>query len=269
MRLKEKKLPKGLYIKRAHKIAAIQEIQSGYNRQLSESLKVNDLKKSKEIVCEILKITLEEPVPGSLEGISTAVNILVGGVGNSQDIVHALLDHSGKDYTTTQHCLNVMALALNYANSLNFGKQVKKVLALAALLHDVGKLRLSTNLIKSPRRLTDSEFETVKRHTTLGYDLLRSCKFANREIKETALEHHERLDGSGYPTGKTDITQFAQIIGIIDCYEALTQDDREYRKAVSPMRALAIISSEIMGPGKFSREVFKAFARSLTEIKAT
>ena len=71
------------------------------------------------------------------------------------------------------------------------------------------------------------------------------------------------LDGSGYPLNASNIIEFAQIVSIIDCYEALTNDDRLYRKSMAPIKALELIQSEIVNTGKFSKELFKNFAHLL------
>lgn len=266
MRIRERMHPKKLFIKRKNKIEAIQEAQTEYNREIKKCLLENDFIKVRGIVQDIVQTTLDEPVTGSLEGVSTTVNILVGEVARNRDIVKILFDLTSKDYTTTRHSVNVMALALGYANHVNFDKQKKKVLGISALLHDVGKARINSEILKSPRKLTDSEFHEIKKHTTKGFNILGTCKFSNSEIKTTALEHHEKLDGSGYPDQKTDISEFAQIVAIIDCYEALTNDERVYRRAADPLSALKTIQTEIVDTGKFSSNIFKNFAYSLLKI---
>jgi len=266
MRIRERMHPKVLYIKRKNKIEAIQEVQSGYNQEIKKCIAENDLEKVRGVVQTIVQTSLEEPVTGSLEGVSKTVNILVGEVTRNKDIVRVLFDMTSKDYTTTRHSVNVMALALGYANQVNFSKQRAKVLGTAALLHDVGKTRIKTDILKLPRKLTDDEFHEVKKHTTKGFNILGTCKFRNSEIKTTALEHHEKLDGSGYPDQKTNISEFAQIVAIIDCYEALTNDERVYRKAADPLGALKTIQTEIVDAGKFSRNIFKDFAYSLLKV---
>jgi len=266
MRIRERLHPEKLYIKRKNKIEAIQEVQTEYNREIKRCLKENDLVKVRDVVQSIVQTTLDEPVTGSLEGVSTTVNILVGEVAKNRDIVKVLFDLTSKDYTTTIHSVNVMALALGYANHVNFEKQKKKILGISALLHDVGKARINTEILTSPHKLTDNEFYEIKKHTTKGFNILGTCKFSNSEIKTTALEHHEKLDGSGYPDQKTDISEFAQIVAIIDCYEALTNDERVYRKASDPLSALKTIQTEIVDAGKFSPNIFRNFAYSLLKI---
>jgi len=217
----------------------------------------------RNIVHNVVRVTLEEPVSGSIEGMKETVGILVSEFTKDFNVVKSLLDLAAKDYTTVLHSVNVMALALGYARYVNYDQGQKRILGLAALLHDVGKVRIKTEVLQAPRQLTNDEFREVQQHTIKGYNILDKCKFSNPEIKMTALQHHEKLDGTGYPLQTFKITEFAQIVSIIDCYEALTNDDRLYRKSMTPLNALEIIQSEIVDTGKFSKEIFKNFARLL------
>ena len=263
MRIRERLLPKKLYIQKKNKINAVQEIQKEYNSQLKQSIQQKDQANVRNIVHNVVRVTLEEPVSGSIEGMKETVGILVSEFTKDFNVVKSLLDLAAKDYTTVLHSVNVMALALGYARYVNYDQGQKRILGLAALLHDVGKVRVKTEVLQAPRQLTDEEFKEVQQHTVKGYNILDKCKFSNSEIKMTALQHHEKLDGTGYPLQTFKITEFAQIVSIIDCYEALTNDDRLYRKSMTPLNALEIIQSEIVDTGKFSKEIFKNFARLL------
>ena len=263
MRIRERLLPKKLYIQKKNKINAVQEIQKEFNSQLKQSIQQKDQANVRNIVHNVVKVTLEEPVSGSIEGMKETVGILVSEFTKDFNVVKSLLDLAAKDYTTVLHSVNVMALALGYARYVNYDQGQKRILGLAALLHDVGKVRVKTEVLQAPRQLTDEEFKEVQQHTVKGYNILDKCKFSNPEIKMTALQHHEKLDGTGYPLQTFKITEFAQIVSIIDCYEALTNDDRLYRKSLAPLNALEIIQSEIVDTGKFSKEIFKNFARLL------
>jgi len=263
MRIRERLLPKKLYIQKRNKIKAVQEIQKEYNSQLKQSIQQKDQANVRNIVHNVVRVTLEEPVSGSIEGMKETVGILVSEFTKDFNVVKSLLDLAAKDYTTVLHSVNVMALALGYARYVNYDQGQKRILGLAALLHDVGKVRIKTEVLQAPRQLTNDEFREVQQHTIKGYNILDKCKFSNPEIKMTALQHHEKLDGTGYPLQTFKITEFAQIVSIIDCYEALTNDDRLYRKSMTPLNALEIIQSEIVDTGKFSKEIFKNFARLL------
>jgi len=156
-----------------------------------------------------------------------------------------------------------MALVLGYAFFVSSSLAEKKVLGLSALLHDVGKTKIDTELLKASRRLTDEDFKELQRHTVLGFNILDNCKFGSSEVKFAALHHHERIDGSGYPNRITRISNISQIVSFIDCYEALTNDDRPYRRAMDPLKALELIKNDVEAK-KFNRNIFKKFAYSLT-----
>ena len=266
MRIKEKLLPKELYIKQKSKVDAIKEVQIGYNKELKESIKQNDFSSIRRILHNIVEVTFEEPISGSLEGIRNTVNILVDEYTEDFNVLIRLLDLTVRDYTTFIHSVNVMAMALSYASYVNLGLSQKKVLGLSALLHDIGKAKINKDLLTAPRKLHEEEFMEIQKHTVIGYNILNNCKFNNDTIKTTALQHHEKLDGSGYPSGRTNIDEFAQIVSIIDCYEALTNYERVYRKAMNPLSALELIQSEIVDAGKFSKQIFKDFAYSLLQF---
>jgi putative nucleotidyltransferase with HDIG domain len=266
MRIAEKLLPKKLYIKQQSKVDAIKEVQKGYNKELKDSIRGNDLNSIRSILNNIVEVTFEEPISGSLEGIRNTVNILVDEYTEDFNVLIRLLDLTVRDYTTFIHSVNVMAMALSYASYVNISLSQNKLLGLSALLHDIGKAKISKDLLTAPRKLNEEEFMEIQKHTVIGYNILNNCKFNNDTIKTTALQHHEKLDGSGYPSGKTNIDEFAQIVSIIDCYEALTNYDRVYRKAMKPINALELIQSEIVDAGKFSKQIFKDFAYSLLQF---
>ena len=262
VRLEKGKVPAKLYIKQEDKIRSIQEIQKVFNRQLSEDVRSNNPEKVKETLVNMVHETLAEPRSGSLEGVSETVNILVSEYTKETDVIKNLLIVSKQDYSTVIHSINVMAIVLGYATFIDCSLYEKKILGLSALLHDVGKTKIATGLLTAPRKLTDEEFNEIKQHTIKGYDILSKCNFGYKEIALTALQHHEKLDGSGYPHGITSIEKTAQIVGFIDCYEALTNDDRPYRNAMSPFKTLTLIKQDVES-NKFSRKLFEKFAYSL------
>jgi len=262
MRVTEGLHPKKLHIKQTDKIAGIQEVQKVFNHQLKENIQSNNPEKIRDTVVSIMEETLTEPRSGSLEGVSDTVNILVTEYTEEFDVIKNLWDVSSKDYTTVLHSINVMALVLSYASFMDYSLPHKKILGLSALLHDVGKTKINTDLLTAPRKLTDEEFLEIQRHTTAGFTILNNCKFESREIKLAALQHHEKLDGNGYPNGLTRTSEVSQIIGFIDCYEALTNDDRPYRSAMDPLKALKLIKKDVEA-GKFDKNIFEKFTHSL------
>ena len=262
IRIAEGLHPKKLYIKQTDKIAGIQEVQKFFNQQLKENIQSNNSDKIRETVVSIVEETLTEPRSGSLEGVSDTVNILVDEYTQDKDVIRNLVDMSAKDYTTALHSVNLMALVLGYAAHVDCSPFEQKIMGLCALLHDVGKTRIDAKLLAASKKLTDEEFIIMQRHSTAGFNILSSCKFESREIKLVALQHHEKLDGTGYPNKSRQITELSQIIGFIDCYEALTSDDRPYRNSLEPLKALMLIKKEVE-VGRFDKKIFEKFAYSL------
>jgi len=266
MRLSEQMHPKDLYLKTDDKLQGIQEAQQGFNKQLEENVKSKDPVKVKETLVTLMEETLTEPRSGSLEGISETVDVLVSDYTSQTDVVSRLIDMSYKDYSTILHSINVMAFSLGFASYMNYPQSEAKSLGLCALLHDVGKTKINPDILTAPRKLAPEEFEEIKSHTTIGYNILRKCKFEDKSISLSALEHHEKLDGSGYPANKSRICMQAQLIGIIDCYEALTNDDRPYRRAMGAFDTLNQFIGKDAKDGKYNKELFVQFVKSLGNV---
>lgn len=262
IRIDQKRYPEKLYIQQTNKLAGIREVQKAFNKQLKKDIRSNTPEKVKDTIITIVEETYDELRSGSIEGLSETVNILVGDFANETNVIRNLLFVSHNDYTTVLHSINVMAFAIGYASHENYSLAEKKMLGLSALLHDVGKAKIASEILLAPRKLTDDEFEKMRSHTTLGYQVLSCCKFSNSDIKLSALQHHEKIDGSGYPQGLNHISKTAQIVGLVDCYEALTTDDRPYRSSMDPLKALTIIKDDVLA-GKFNRRIFEKFCYSL------
>ena len=135
-------------------------------------------------------------------------------------------------------------------------------MGLGALLHDVGKTQIPSSILRAPRILSDDEFKIMKSHPRIGHEIIRGKNRIGGEVALGALEHHEKLDGSGYPKGIRNISYAGQLLGIIDCYEALTNEDRPYRRAQKPLETLNLIKSDVES-GKFNRDIFEKFCYSL------
>jgi putative nucleotidyltransferase with HDIG domain len=262
MRVKENLIPRELYLKKTDKAKGMRDVQKAFNKQLQDDIKSNNLENVKTTVVNLIDETFSDPSNGVLEGLSNTVSIIVGEYTNDAEVIKNFWLISDKDYTTALHSVNVMALAIRYAISRRYNKTKTKLLGLCALLHDVGKTKTDQDILTAPRKLSDEEFAKIKSHPLQGYNLLKRCKFSNPEVKLTALQHHERLDGSGYPSGLTHISEIAEIISILDCFEALTNDDRPYRDSMIPYNALDLIQKEVIA-GKFDRDIYAKFLYSL------
>ena len=263
MRLDEGIHPENLYIKQSDKLAGLQEAQKGFNSQLKDDVRSGNPDKVKETLVTVVDETLMHPRSGSLEGFSDTMDVLVSDYSEESSVVSSILNMSTTDYSTVLHSINVMAFALGFASHMGYSQAKAKNLGLSALLHDVGKTKINQEILTAPRKLTDEEFAEMKSHTTKGYNILQGCNFASPDIALGAFEHHEKLDGSGYPNGKTKISMTSQIIGIIDCYEALTNDDRPYRSAMGVFDPLKEIIGKDVEAGKFNKDIYSEFVISL------
>jgi putative nucleotidyltransferase with HDIG domain len=143
------------------------------------------------------------------------------------------------DQYTYHHSSQVSEYALALGKTIGF--EDLENLALAAKLHDIGKVAIPTEILNKPSRLTEEEYKIIKTHSKWGYDLLSRSKIFH-EARMGVLYHHERYDGLGYPMGLKgeDIPMMAQIITVADAFEAMTSD-RSYRKAMSKEKALKIL----------------------------
>jgi putative nucleotidyltransferase with HDIG domain len=261
MRIKNERLPSALYIHTKDKLTGLKEIQKALNVQLECDLKSSSPSHVKSTLISLVDETIKNPCEGGIEGAVSTMEIIFSEYLKNRNVIDKLINIISKDYTTAVHSVNVMALTLRFCLFCKMKERESKKLGLSALLHDVGKLKISNRILKAERRLTESEFELMKKHTTFGYEILKGCNLPE-DINLCALSHHERADGSGYPNGAIDITHEAEIIGFIDCYEALTCNDRPYRDAVTPFNALAHIKKELKR-GNFKFRVYERFVKSL------
>ena len=117
-------------------------------------------------------------------------------------------------------------------------------LTIAGVLHDIGKCKIPDDVLNKPDKLTDEEFALIKKHPQFGFDLIRDLQIDSR-IKRTALMHHERCDGSGYPSqlDSSLIDDFAMITAIADVYDAMTAA-RRYRAPLCPFAVISSFESE-------------------------
>jgi len=264
MRVHSGKFPSELFLKVEDKLQGIRELQESFNQELKQHIKSQDTTKMKSVLVAVVEETLREPRSGSLEGVAETVDILAAEYATEPGVLNALVNVYHKDYTTALHSVNVMAMTLAFCLHSKYSLENSKAMGLAALLHDVGKTKIDPAIITANRKLTDEEFAEIRKHPTIGHKILRECSFTHEAIFQGAYEHHEKLDGSGYPRGTATVSVVGQTVGMVDCYEAITNDDRPYRSAMDPLKALDLMKSEVEA-GKLNKALFERFARSLVQ----
>ncbi len=143
---------------------------------------------------------------------------------------------------TFAHCVNVAVLAVLFGRHLKLNADKLQILALAGLVHDIGKAAIPNTLLDTARPLTDQEFALMKNHVLAGYEALSKADDIGDEVRRAVLEHHERYDGTGYPFGRkgNEISLPGRILAVIDVYDALTSK-KPYKPALLPYTAVSFL----------------------------
>jgi putative nucleotidyltransferase with HDIG domain len=171
---------------------------------------------------------------------------------SSQDFLLSLTGFRGVGNYFYLHSLDVCIYSLITAKVMNLSYEDALIIGIGALLHDIGKVKISDSILNKNGVLNDDEFKEVKKHSELGYNILINSPQINYDVIQIVLQHHERCDGSGYPKQLKgeEMLMFSKIVAIADIYDALTSD-RVYRKKILPHEAaeyLLCISNTLIDP---------------------
>ena len=191
---------------------------------------------------EVLYDTLEDVKLGKsirTAGVREVVTEMAESIIRNPDAMVVLSQLKEADEYTALHSLRVCILALTFGRHLDFNREELNQLGIGALLHDVGKMRVPSDVLNKPGRLTDAEFDLMKSHVPEGVKILAKAEGIPGASIQVAAQHHERYAGGGYANGVAGdkIGVFGLISGIVDCYDAITSD-RVYHAGMSPYEAL-------------------------------
>ena len=173
----------------------------------------------------------EVPLNQMHELVDMSIDPLVGVAG----VISHLLAIRRQDDYTFHHSVNVSILSGILGKWCGMSGNELKNLILAGLLHDIGKTQIPLDILNKPAKLTVEEMDIMKSHTVQGYDMLLATRNITDDVLRGVLQHHEKIDGTGYPFGlaREEIHSFAKIIAVADIYDAITSD-RVYQKKRSP-----------------------------------
>lgn len=176
------------------------------------------------------------------EAMAAAVDALADSIMRNSHALASLSRLKHIDEYLYYHSVNTCVLSMALGRQLNMGREPLKQLGLGVLLHDVGKTQVPVDVLTKHGRLSGDETEAIKQHVMRGVEFLRDTLKLDSEVILPVLEHHERMDGSGYPhqRKRSELSEFGLIAGVVDVYDALTSD-RPYRQAVSPHQALQML----------------------------
>ncbi len=169
-------------------------------------------------------------------------------------LLHTLYEKNPREEA---HSRRVSEICVNIGTAMDLNKNEVNKLKVVGLIHDIGKIALSEELLNKPSKLTDVEFDEIKRHPEIGYRILSSTNEMT-ELSDHILKHHEKLDGSGYPSGinAEDIPLITRILTVADAYDAMTSV-RAYKDALSQEEAIAELK-RCVGT-QFDEDVVNAF----------
>ena len=240
-----------------------------------------EIKKSKESLAE-LKKTYEDMVLHLMlimDEVKAGRTVAQGKIGSLAEIITDILradnnmllslvhifSYLGKqeDFLYA-HSVNTSILATNVGIVHGYGRSELINLCVSSLVHDIGYLKLSKEVINKPAKLTREEYDLVKKHTIHGVELLNKIEGMPECASEVVHQHHERVDGSGYPDGKRgdEISDYAKIVAIAEVYEAITHPRPYRREKIIPYQAVKTIVQEERN--SFEPALVKVFLNSVS-----
>lgn len=180
-----------------------------------------------------------------LDELKDSITPLIGRVVTNNNILGNLRMIEVVDEYTYKHSINVGMVASMIGKWLGYGPVELMDIALAGMLHDIGKSRIPLEIINKPARLTEAEFDIIKTHSRAGYEILSESTEVNFDVRFGVLEHHEWINGGGYPNGSSGkkIHEYARIVAVADVFDAITSN-RSYKSKISPFRAAEIVMEE-------------------------
>ncbi len=174
-----------------------------------------------------------------IDRVEPLVDNMVESVFRHQDALLPMARLKNIDDYTFEHSVGVSALLIAFGRTLKLPKETIREIALGGLLHDIGKAHVPEAILNKPGKLTDDEFAKMKSHVKASLHLVHGVPGIGSATRQVVAEHHERIDGSGYPNrlaGKA-ISQYGQMAAIVDVYDAITSD-KVYCRGMPPTQAL-------------------------------
>lgn len=247
-----------IYINDNNKDEVIEDVIKPEIRQKA----ISSVKKVYQSIAYTKGKTSQKELEDTVVNLKSMIDGIVDDVFNEKNIMIQLVDIKSLDNYTYSHSVNVAILSLIIGISYGLNKNDLYDLTLGALLHDIGKMFIPEDLLKKPDFLTTDEFKIVQEHSLRGFNYMKEELNINAKSRIIALQHHEKVDGTGYPYNLKDkeINLFSKIVSIADVYDGLTSD-RIYRKAIPVHEALEYIMG---GCGRyFDLDLVKAFVKKV------
>lgn len=230
--------------------------KASFGMEIIRAKKLHD--QGKALQNKLMK-SVQKGLPMDIEIPREFSEQLVGSIDRNPNALMCLTKIREKDSYLLEHSLNVAILLANFGKHLNLEEEVVLDLAYAGFLHDVGKIKIPDDILHKPGRLSDQEMVVMRDHVYFGICTLESADIPEHIIR-TVGEHHERIDGYGYPDGLRgdEISLFGRMIAIADTYDAITAD-RCYKPGMPSQKALSILMKD--APEKFDKALVEQFVK--------
>ncbi|WP_417537178.1 HD-GYP domain-containing protein [Marinomonas sp.] len=172
-----------------------------------------------------------------------------------------------KDASTylEQHAMGMAVLGIHFAKAMKLSRAYIEVITLGALLFDLGRFRLPMAMVTKSSKMTNAEFDLFRKHIQFGEQILQKCEGVPKAVYQMLLDHHEKIDGSGYPEGKQDqeISVYGKIAAIIDAYDAMTSE-QPHKPSMGPIKAYQQMQKE--SGLAFDKQLLGVFLKSIGRI---
>jgi len=244
--------------------SAKKELEIQLKRKLKNEIKSGNLRIIKSALCEIVQEAIKEPLEDNLGTIPETIEIMYSEYSHTKNLLKNYIDTISGGASLIDHSVDVMVLSLNYCLFSNLPEKDTKRISMCALLHDVGLTQIPKTITGANRRLTEQEFTVYKTHAAIGHDIIKQTGSIDPSIATGVLEHHERLDGNGYPRGIANLSFEGRLIGLIDSFDNLVSSENANRKKQKPFDAMLTIQNEMLKEAKFDKRIFKEFCLSLS-----
>ncbi|WP_028863044.1 HD-GYP domain-containing protein [Psychromonas aquimarina] len=235
-------MDKSINMPKAKKVSAVKKAQDKFFQQeVVKARKIFD--QSKNIQKKIFH-DAENGCPLDLKSVSMVTDESIDLIFDNPDALACVLNIRNKDEYLLEHSVAVSVLISIFAFHLKMGKEVIRKLAVGGFLHDVGKIKVPEKILNKPGKLTDSEFEIIKSHAAHSIDIISRTPDISALSLEVATQHHEKLNGEGYPNGikENNISVYGRMIAICDIFDALTSS-RSYKQGYAQVKAFSILRS--------------------------
>ncbi len=194
-----------------------------------------------------------------------AAKKMAGCIADDKDAIYSLLLLKGGDMYTYTHSVNVAVLSVALGLAFGLSREALELLGIGAMLHDIGKSAIHNEILDKQGKLDHAEYVVMQGHVLAGVNILRSFDFVPPDALPAVLQHHEKLNGRGYPKKLKDkgIALFGRITAIADCYDAMITP-RPFRPAQSSFNALSLITKKT---GDYDPNLLKLLIQILVKMK--